>query len=281
MNQLCELAMVNDDIMALDEARVSIHDGGVYFGDGVYEVLRLCNRRLFAREAHLERFGYSLGEMGMLDKVDIDVINPRVDRAVAASSLSDATLYFHVTRSRKQRNLVIEENWQPQFLLTLRQTPARQRETIKMISLADERWKRCDIKSLNLLANVMAKQKARRQGDDDALLVDEQGQVTESTSSSVMLVKEGKLRTAPLSANILASVTRRYVLEWAGSLGLEVCEQSFTLEQACAADELFVVGTSSEVLAITTLDGRAIGNQCKGAFAAAFHQRLRDAMEHE
>lgn len=277
---LTELALINDRLMPLADATIDIHDGGVYFGDGIYEVLRLVRGRLFARQAHMDRFAYSLNEMGMRERVDMDSVNRRIDQALDATSLTDAVVYFQITRNRPERSLIIPDNWQPQFLLTLCQAPPRCTETIKMISHRDERWKRCNIKSLNLLANVMAKQAARNAQVDDAMLVDEKGFVTESTSSSIIAIENQTLWTAPLTANILASVTRNLVLGWAKQLDLEVCEKSFTLKQALAADELFVVGTSTEVLAITELDGHPIANGKKGEMASKFHQLLLNEMDH-
>ena len=277
-NQLTELALVNDDLMPLADAVIGIHDGGVYFGDGIYEVLRLCHGRLFARQAHMDRFAYSLAEMGMSDRVDLGWVNRKIDQALDATCLTDALVYFQVSRSRPQRSLVIPDDWQPQFLLTLRENLPRRGETIRVVSRPDIRWKRCDIKSLNLLANVMAKQAARQAGADDAILVDEKGGITESTSSSVMMIDHQKLWTAPLTANILASVTRNFLLGWAARLGLEVCERSFTVKQALAAEELFVVGTSSEVLAITEMDGQTIAEGEKGKMATRFHQWLLEEM---
>jgi D-alanine transaminase len=280
MSRLTELALINDRLVSLTDARVAIDDGGVYFGDGIYEVLRLCNQHLFARQEHMERFACSLAEMGMRERVDLDWINKRIDQALAATTLTDALLYFQVTRNRPQRSLTIPDDWEPRFLLTLRQSQPRQSETIRVISHPDQRWKRCDIKSLNLLANVMAKQAAQMAGVDDALLVDDYGLVTESTSSSVMMIEDRTLWTAPLTANILASVTRKRILDRAAGIGLAVREQSFTVEQALKADELFVVGTTSEVLAIIELDGQGIADGKKRDRSIKLHDGLRQDMFH-
>ncbi len=272
------LAMVNDDIVPYDQASISIHDGGVYFGDGAYEVLRLCQGHLFARGPHMARFEYSLEELGMSEKVDLDQIDQRIDQALEKSNLKNGILYFQVTRDRQTRGLNYTDDWQPNFLLTLRKTPPRETETIRAITHPDWRWKRCDIKSLNLLANVMAKNRALQSGLDDAILVNEHGRITEATANSVMMIRGKELLTAPLTANVLPSITRALILEIADSIGLTAIEQPFTVQQALDADELLVAGTTTEIMGVIELDGNKIGSGEKGPYSTQLHEKLYDAM---
>ena len=274
-----ELAMIEDSIVPLNEAQVCASDRGLYFGDGVYEVLRNCNDRLFAFKEHMDRFAYSLDQIGILERVDLELIVHRIERGLAESEIPDALIYFQVTRGQGPRSLDADESLAPAFMMTVRQTPPRLKKTMTAVSYPDLRWGRCDIKSLNLLPNVLAKQTVLRQGTDDAVLVDpKSGLVTESSSSSVLCVKQRCLQTAPLTANILASVTRSLLLKWAPELDLDVQEESFTVDQAVSADELFLAGTTVEVTPIVQLDGHKIGTGQAGPVATLLHRRLLQEM---
>ena len=273
-----ELAMVNDLMLGINDARISVHDRGLFFGDGVYEAVALCRGRIFALDQHLQRFERSLAELDMLEKVDLSVIRVRINRAVEESQMADALIYFHITRGRAPRSHNYRDDYHPNFLLTVRTPPPLAPEQAAGITHPDWRWKRCDIKSLNLLANVMAKHAAVKAGAYEALLVDEKGLITEATSSSAFMIKDHTLKTAPLTANILPGITRELLFNWAEQLSLSVREESFTPAQALAADELMVVGTTSLVTAITQLDGQSIADGNRGPFTAKLRDRLLQEM---
>lgn len=273
-----ELAMVDDVIVPIDEAKIPVHDRCVYFGDGVYEVVVAGNGRLFAMEQHMARLERSLRELDMLDRVDLPVIRRRIDRGVAEANLDNARVYWQVTRRAARRTHDYGDNWQPGFLLTVTERADKHSDPATAITQPDLRWKRCDIKSLNLLANVMAKHAATKAGASEAILVDEHGLITEGTSSSVMIVKDGVLRAPPLTANILPGITRQLLLGWAEEAGLEKCAESFNVSEALAADELMVVGSGYGVAAITHLDGKQIANGEQGTYTERLAQILTDAM---
>ena len=274
-----ELAMVNDQIVPIEEARIYAHDRGLYFGDGVYEVVAGRGGKLFALERHLQRLEYSLREMQMLEKVDISQIRQRVQAVHEESGIAEAKVYFHLTRGRALRSHEYVEDWQPSFLLTVREMNRSQPASAKVITHPDWRWKRCDIKSLNLLANVLAKNAATQAGATEAILVDDKGIVTEGTSTSVLMVQNGVLRTTPLGANILAGITRALILEWAGDFGLEVREESFAVSEAQQGDELFLTGTTTGVLGISHLDGQPIADGEVGKYTRQLRERLLRAMQ--
>jgi len=275
-----ELAMVDDRIVPIDEAMINAHDRGVYFGDGVYEVLRCCGGRLFELERHLARLQNSLREMDMLDKVDIGVIKSRIIQAVEQAEIADAIIYFHITRGSAVRTHNYDDNFKPGFFLTVRPGPSQSvdQPAAGAITHPDWRWKRCDIKSLNLLANVMAKHTAVKAGAYEAILVDQDGLITEATSSSVLIVRAGVLQTAPLSANILPGITRGLLLEWAGDVGLATLEKSFTVAEAFEADELILTGTGTEVMAVTQLDNQPVADSRPGPYTIQLQKKLKQAM---
>ncbi|MFC1782807.1 aminotransferase class IV [Planctomycetota bacterium] len=274
-----ELAMVNDLIVGLNDVRINAHDRGLFFGDGVYEVVLYWKGRLFAMARHLQRLEEGLRKMEMLDKVDLAQIEERVNRAVEEANMPEAMVYFHLTRGRGLRGHDWAKDWQPNFLLTVRNPPPAPPETATAITHPDWRWKRCDIKSLNLLANVLAKNAATRAHAFEAILVDDNQLVTEASLHTVLLVRDGVLQTAPLTANILPSITRGLILERAEEAGLQVREESFTVDEALAADELMIAGTTVKLVGITQLDDKKIADGKIGPYTRRLRDIITEMME--
>jgi D-alanine transaminase len=216
-----KLAMVDDRFVPIENLDPIYCDRGLYFGDGVYEVLRSYNGRIFALEEHMERFAASMAAI-RITSVDIRKVRERVERAFQAACLPNAKIYFHVTRGSAPRNHAWDPNLKPNFLLIVSEVtdhPEEKARGITVCTYPDLRWKRCDIKSLNLLPNVLARQDAVERGCDEAILVNEAGFITEGTSSAFFAILRGALQTAPLSANILPSITRKFVVKAAKNVG--------------------------------------------------------------
>ena len=273
-----KLAMLNDRIVPVESLDPIYFDRGIYFGDGVYEVLRSYHGRLFALDDHLARFARSLAEV-RITSVDIGEVRNRVERAFAASGLPDAKIYFHVTRGSAPRNHVWNADLEPNFFLTVSEVPDDSRDKAEGITVSthpDWRWKRCDIKSLNLLANVLARQDAAEKGCGEAILVDEAGLITEGAGSGFFAILDQRLQTAPLAANILPSITRKFVVQAARNLGMEVVEQCLMPQQAASATELFIVVTTKDIVPVVKFDDAVIGNGKPGpqtaALIAEFHK---------
>lgn len=272
-----KLAMLNDRIVPVDSLDPIYFDRGIYFGDGVYEVLRSYHGKLFALDDHLARFARSLAEV-RITSVDVAQIRSRVERAFAASGLPDAKIYFHVTRGSAPRNHVWNADLEPNFFLTVSEVPDDSRDKAEGITVSthpDWRWKRCDIKSLNLLANVLARQNAAEKGCGEAILVDDAGLITEGAGSGFFAILGQSLWTAPLSANILPSITRGFVIKAARNLGMEVVEQCLTPQQAASATELFIVVTTKDIVPVVKFDGAVIGNGKPGPQTAALIDEFR------
>jgi len=253
--------MIQDRIVPIDQARISPHDRGLFFGDGVYEALRSYNGRIWAFEQHVQRLERSLKAIE-IDNVDLQQVRQRVTTAFKQADIADAIVYFHITRGRAFRSHVNTEPLQPQFFLTVRHAPDTRRiaeEGVAAVTTPDLRWFRRDIKSLNLLPNVLARLKAQRAGAHEAIFVDDHGLVTEAAVSTVFAVFESTLQTHPLDRHILPGITRQAVLHLAETLGMAVREEPFTLQQARRADELLLAGTGEEVRSVVRLDGRAVG----------------------
>jgi D-alanine transaminase len=259
-----QLAMVQDDLFPLDKLDPVCSDRGLYFGDGVYEVMRSYNGRLFAFEEHMQRFGQSLAAIG-IDNVDLAQVRGRVRRAFEESKIANAKIYWHITRGSGPRDHVGSPDLKPNFLLTISElndaATAKLKETgVKVSTFPDWRWKRCDIKSLNLLANVLAERDAASKGCFEAILYDEQSKITEGASSAFFTIFDGKIRTTPLSHNILPSITRIFVLEAAQSCGVQVVQQSYTVQEASNALEMFLAVTTKDIVPVVEFEGKTIGN---------------------
>jgi D-alanine transaminase len=276
-----QIAMIDDKIVPADELEPAYLDRGTFFGDGVYEVVRSYKGKIFAMEDHLQRFTNSLSAIGIVG-VDIDEIRKRVHKAFKAADIANAKIYFHITRGSEPRSHTFHAGLKPNFFLTVTELSDDTQEKTKGIAVSthpDWRWKRCDIKSLNLLANVLARQDALQKGCDEAIFVDESGLITEGAGSSFFAILEQKLQTAPLKANILPSMTRKFAIKAAKNIGLKIVEKSLTQQQAADADELFIAVTTKDIVPVVKFDGRTIGDGKPGRYTTLLMQEFRKFTE--
>ena len=262
-----QLAMVDDKLIETGKLDSAYFDYGVFFGDGVYEVLRSYDGRLFALEEHLARFKRSLKEVD-IGGIDIETVRQRVLLAFDKCKVPNAKIYFHITRGSGPRDHSAR-GLKPRFFLMVTEiddsTEQKQRG-ISVITVADTRWKRCDIKSLNLLPNVLARRQAQKRGCQEAIFVDEKGCITEGASSAFFAVFGNKLQTAPLTANILPSITRHFVLEIYKNVGLDVQEKQIKAEDATRADELFIAVSSKDIVPVVKFNEIEISGGKVGKF---------------
>ena len=272
-----QVAFLEDKIIPLEEVGSQYLDRGLFFGDGVYEVIRSYNGKLFALDEHLERFAASLAAIE-INNIDINEIRAKILKSFETADIADAQIYFHITRGSELRSHICHDNVKPNFFLTVREldddTKAKT-EGIAVITHPDWRWKRCDIKSLNLLPNVLARKKAAKMGCDEAIFVNDSGFVTEGAGSAFFAIKDNKLRTSPLSENILPSITRKFVIEAAQNIGLEILEESFTAQQASSCDELFIAVTTKDIVPVVRFDDKVIGDGKPGAITNALAEEFR------
>lgn len=279
------LVYLNGEYLPKKEAKISVDDRGFVFGDGVYEVTRAVRGELFAEEAHWNRLERGMREL----RIDAgDAVTRSAIREISLRLLeenrlldSDATVYLQVTRGIAPRT-----HWFPPdgtrpslFLSTAAFTiPRDLRESgAKAITFPDIRWARCDLKTINLLPAVVAKQRARETGAFDAVLVRD-GAVTEGGATNVFGVLDGELRTYPKSNYILPGVTRDVILELAAELGHRFEETPIFVEELPRLEELFFTGTTTDVQPIVELDGRAVGNGRPGPIARSLQEALASRM---
>jgi D-alanine transaminase len=257
-----QLAMVEDKIIPLNELHQVYRDRGVYFGDGVYEVIRSYNGKIFALDDHLARLKRSLSEIKITD-ISIEQVHSNIITTFEKADIPDAKIYLHITRGSADRNHSWNSDIKPNFFLTITELPDSAKEKSKGIAVTthpDWRWKRCDIKSLNLLANVLARQHAVEKGCTEAILVNEEGFITEGAASTFFAVIEKKIHTTPLTANVLPSITRKYVFNAAQNIKVQIKEENFTPQQALKAEELFIAVTTKDIVPIVKFDDNIIAD---------------------
>jgi D-alanine transaminase len=256
------LVMINGEIVDSAAAKVSAWDRGLFFGDGIYEVIQAYVGKLWGFDQHFRRFQRSLREIEITD-VDLNEVEGWINRAFSAAKMPDSLVYFHLTRGCGIRsNVPGEDLGRPQFLLYIKPAPDNRKyvaEGISVITYPDIRWKRCDIKSLNLLPNVMAARAAKKVGADEALFVDN-GLITEGASSCFFAILGENLVTRPLGHEILPSVTRQAVLALAQKLGIQTVERPISVAESLQAEELFVSSSGREIRPIVNLDGHPLSN---------------------
>ncbi|MCD6175375.1 MAG: aminotransferase class IV [Planctomycetes bacterium] len=274
-----DIAMINDQILPVADLPGAYLDRGLYFGDGVYEVVRSYDGRLFALDEHLARFDRSLREI-QIAGVDIESVKQKVLSAVDAGGYANAKIYFHITRGSGMRDHLPARDMAPNFLLTvseLHDDPDAKQTGIAVVTHPDWRWKRCDIKSLNLLANVLARIEAQKKGADEAILVGDDGVITEGAMSAFFAIdgKEKTVITRPLGHEILPSITRSMVMQVARNAGLSVVEKALTPTQAAQCDELFIAVTTKDIVPVAEFDGIKIGNGQCGEWTARLMAEFR------
>ncbi|HSO18731.1 MAG TPA: D-amino acid aminotransferase [Desulfosarcina sp.] len=273
-----ELAYVNGKITPIENAMVSIEDRGYQFGDGAYEVVASYEGRLFMLEAHLDRLERSLRELAY-DPVPREGIRAAIGELLERSGYDRAGVYVQITRGVAPRNHAFTPGMPHQIVMTVRpvkEVPAQTRDNgATAITVRDTRWQRCDIKTVQLLSNSLAKHQALQAGCDDAIFVSEGNIVREGTSSNLFIVTGGRLTTHPLTDNILPGITRMVVMDLCQSAGLAVEEAYFGPDALLAADEAFFTGTITEVLGIVRIDGRTVGDGKVGPTTRRLYDMLR------
>jgi D-alanine transaminase len=277
-----DLACLNGETMPVGEARVPVWDRGFLFGDAVYEVFRLYRGRRWLEDEHLARLRRSLHELDFAT-YDFEKLVQRMDRTTRESGIQEGTLYVQITRGVAPRSHTFPDPTCPPTELIVvrpyddRSTAERRQRGTRVISQPDLRWKRCDIKSTNLLANVLAIEAAHRAGCDEAVLIDSDGFVTEATHSSLLWVRHGRLEGTPEGHEILPGMTRRLILRLARSLAIPFESSRIKAVELLQADEVILVGTTSEVLPVVLVDQHTIGQGRPGPVA----RRLSDAYRRE
>ena len=275
---------VNGEYMPETEATVSIFDRGFLMADGVYEVTSVLDGKLIDFDGHAVRLSRSLNELEMknpISKADLLEVHREL---VRVNEIDEGLIYLQITRgSDGDRDFVFpSEDTEPTIVLFTQNKPGladspAAKKGAKIISIEDIRWGRRDIKTVQLLYPSMGKMMAKKQGCDDAWMI-EDGFVTEGTSNNAYIVKSNKIITRGLSNDILHGITRAAVLRFAKEAQMEVEERNFTIDEAKEADEAFTTSASAFVMPVVEIDGVALGNGTPGRLALRMREIYLDEM---
>lgn len=255
---------LNGQFIPRDQACVPISDRGFLFGDSVYEVIPAYGGAPLRLEQHLARLDQSLAAIHMVNPLSHEEWRKVLAELTAQLPGEDQQLYIQITRGApEEREHAIPQGLKPTVLATTRELKAPDPEQgargISAITLDDIRWHRCDIKSTNLLANVLAYTQAKSEGVDEAILVRD-GQVLEGAASNIFMISNGLLITPPTGECILPGITRDLVLELAAEEGIPYAEAAIGTEELAQADEVWLTSSTREVRAVTQLNGKPVGN---------------------
>ena len=257
-----DIAFVNGRFLPLADATVSIEDRGFQFGDGIYEVIRTYGGRPFELEAHLARLDRSAQALDLQQPYSRQQWAQHIREALQRAAFPEAKVYVQITRGVAPRDHAYTPDLPPTVVMTVRElrplSPSVRAAGVEAMTMEDIRWGRCDIKSVNLLANVLARQQAKQAGMFEAIFIKDE-QVTEGAVSNVMVVRDGAVITAPEGPRILSGVTRAVVLQMARQEGLHVQERYYPPADLYSAAEVFLTGTTVEILGIVRIDGKPIG----------------------
>ncbi len=259
------LAYVDGQFVPLAAAAVNVEDRGLQFADSVYEVVAVFNGRLFDWDGHAARLARNLAALAIAPPMADAALARVARRLIAANRATEAILYLQVTRGVARRDHVAAA-LRPTLVMTVRpfdfaQRVGQQMAGVGVITVPDERWARCDIKTTGLLANVLAKQRARDEGAFEAWLVAADGRVAEGASTNAWIVAaDGTLVTPPLTPRVLPGVTRAAVIEAARERRIAVAERDFTVAEAQAACEALITSTTVPVLPVVRIDGATVGD---------------------
>ena len=275
------IVWLNGDLTDYSNATISLEDRGFYFGDGVYEVVRTYGGVPFALDRHLARLERSAAGIELpIPRSSIE-LSDLVTQLILQSGISDAEVYIQVTRGAARRNHLFPANVEPTLAVGVRGVRTVPRglweSGCALISLVDQRWSRCDLKTICLLPNVLAKEAASRAGGFDAVLVRD-GFVTEGTASNIFIWESGELHTPIADNRILPGITRATVIGLARELGLPVVERNLTLPEVLSAAEVFITSTTIELMPVASVDGRQIGTGQPGDTWRALYSAFRQAL---
>ncbi|GIW82745.1 MAG: branched chain amino acid aminotransferase [Gemmatales bacterium] len=279
---------VSGQLVDKENAKISVFDHGLLYGDGVFEGIRLYNRKVFRLRQHLERLYESARHIALDIPLTIDEMNQAVLDTVAANDLNDGYIRLVVTRGVGTLGLDPDKTSNPQVIIivdSIALYPAEFYENgLEIVTVSTIRNHpnalNPRIKSLNYLNNIMAKMEGHQAGCVEALMLNHNGEIAECTGDNIFLVKDGRLLTPPPHAGILVGITRDAVIELARAANIPVSEPTLTRHDVYAADECFLTGTAAEVIPVVKCDGRPIGNGKPGPITKqlreAFHRLTRE-----
>ncbi len=275
MNNYPKKVYLNGDILDYADAKISVFDRGFLFGDGVYEVMVQTNGHFFYGKEHFDRLSECLKKVYI--DFDTTTLPTKIEDLLKASDLSkqDSLIYIQVTRGVAPRKHSFPANTPPTFMMYALpfKLPDINKNNIRITTLPDYRWHRCDIKMTSLLGNVMANDHAAKQATHEAVFIRD-GRVTEGSHSNIFFVKDGVVYTHPANEHILNGITRQIVIQLCNELTIEVIERAISKKDIANMDEAFLTGTTTQIAAIQQIDNHILYKDNESGFIT---QKLQQA----
>lgn len=268
----------NGKVGLIEEMTVPMNDRGMYFGDGVYDATYAANRRIFELDAHVERFFNGCAALSMPFELSREALKAELQRCVALTDSSgEVQLYWQCTRGTALRNHLFPRDGKPaNLLITVRELPlVKLTGKVKVLLQEDTRYLHCNIKTLNLIPNVMASQRASEAGCQEAIF-HRGDRVTECAHSNVHILKDGVFRTAPTDRLILPGITRGHLLRVCNRLGVPTVEEPFQVEELFTADEVILSSAGTLGVGVCEVDGRPVGGRDEGLLRKLQEQMAED-----
>ena len=254
-------AYINNKFVSFKNAKIHIEDRGLQFADSVYEVIAVLNGNLIDLDFHLKRLRYSLKELKISYKFNKLVFKNIFDKLLSKNKISNGIIYLQITRGVQYREHKYKNKLIPTLIIYSRNKkfnlPGKNFKGVNTITFEDLRWKRRDIKTVNLLPNIIAANKAKQKNAYEAILLQD-GKVTEGTSSNIWIIKKNNLITHPANSDILKGVTRTSLLKIIKKTSLKLVEKTFTHKQLLEADEVFLTSSGSFITPILKIDKKKI-----------------------
>ena len=274
-----DLLWINGETIPLADARIGVEDRGFQFADGVYEVIRLYSGKPFTLAEHLDRLRKSAAGIQLAMPLAPEALGAEVRKFIPRTGVGDGMVYLQLTRGVCPRNHLFPAACKPTLLFYARGLPPvpapGSGEAAKLWSVTDERWKRCWVKSIALLPNVLAKNAAVAAGADEAAFV-EDGVVSECSASNLFAVIGGRVVTHPVGPKVLPGITRAVLLDVAAELGVAVDERPLREDEARRADEVFITSTTREVSWVSTWNNQPVGAaRACGPVTRRLHEALQ------
>jgi len=276
------IAYVNNRFLPLEDATIHIEDRGFQFADGVYEVVACIGGYFLDFDPHMDRLERSCSAINMSFPCSRDTLKGLIRETWKLNPYADAMVYVQITRGVAPRTHLASASLKPTLVITSRELPKPSDEKLARgasgITLRDFRWKRCDIKSIALLASVMGKQEAHRQDADEAFWLDEDHHVLEGCSTNIFAVIDGILVTHPLDRQVLGGITRRMLIHIAQDAGIDIDERPWKLEEENLS-ECMLTSTTNAVLPVCRMDGSSVANGTPGPVATQLRTLMLQAMD--
>ena len=278
------ISYVNGSYVDHNEAKVNIEDRGYQFADGVYEVFAVINKRIVDYDGHLNRLFRSLNEISLRSPIVKEAYLFHIRNLIRKNSINDGLIYLQVSRGVARRDFKFPQDTKPSLVITARKISMKNYQLgfnkgIKVKTTNDLRWKRVDIKTLNLLPPVLAKQEAVTNGCEEAWMIDEDGFITEGSSSNAWILIKDQLITTPATTAILKGITRTSLISALKKKKIKLVEKRFKKQDIKNASEAFITSATQFVMPVIKVDEIVIGNGKIGKYAPIFKEAYMEAIQ--